>query len=96
MSELQYFLCPFLCRFSHLGAVMSKDFPKSWNKDGAAVVFAVARAVLINSFKYRGTYFNPPMFRAIVLTGHFLTHLQKVFCLNDQLHRKHLVSLGLL
>ena len=28
----------------HPSTEMSKDFPKSWNKDGAALVFAVAQA----------------------------------------------------
>ena len=31
--------------------------------------------LLINSFRYRGTYCNPPIFWVNVLTGHFSTHL---------------------
>ena len=51
--------------------------------------------LLINSFRYRGAYFNPPIFWVNVLMGHFSNHLQKVFCLNAQPHRKHPVSLGM-
>ena len=52
--------------------------------------------LLCNSFRYCGTYFNPPIFWVNVLTGHFSTHLDKVFCLNAQPHRKHPVALDML